>query len=63
MAVLAPASARPWATASPIPAPAPETMAVLPLRLKSGSTLSVLGGLVLSLLKTPLFIAESDILN
>ena len=60
--MLAPASARPWATDRPMPAPAPETIAVLPLRLKSGRTLSVLGGWVLSLLKTPSLIAPSDIL-
>lgn len=48
MATLAPASARAWATARPIPAPAPETMAVRPLREKRGSTRSVyLGASVL----------------
>ena len=64
MATLAPASARAWATAKPIPAPAPETIAVRPLREKSGRTRSVYSGAsVLLCLKLPPFIAGfSDIL-
>jgi hypothetical protein len=38
MATLAPASASAWATPSPMPDVAPETMAVLPLSEKSGMT-------------------------
>jgi hypothetical protein len=64
MATLAPASARPCATARPIPAPAPETMAVLPLRENNGMTRWDSGALVLLWTKLPPFMAGfSDILD
>lgn len=53
MATLAPDSARACATARPMPAPAPDTIAVLPLLLKSGSTFFSEGGLVLLWTKSP----------
>lgn len=59
IATLAPASARPWATARPIPAPAPETMAVRPFREKSGRTRSLLGMSMLSWGKAPFFISAA----
>jgi len=48
IATFAPASAKPWVTAKPISAPAPETTAVLPLREKGGRTRLFLGAIVCS---------------
>lgn len=50
IATFAPASAKPWVTAKPISAPAPETTAVLPLREKGGRARSFLGAIVLSVI-------------
>ena len=62
MATFAPASARACAAANPIPAPAPETMAVRPLSENRGRTFPAFGAVVLLWVKFPPVIAPSDIL-
>lgn len=61
IATFAPASANASATAKPIPAAAPVTIAVRPFREKSGRTLLTFGATVLLWVKFPPFIAPSDI--
>lgn len=50
IATFASASAKPWVAAKPIPALAPETIAVLSPREKGGRTRSFLGAIVLSVI-------------
>jgi len=57
MATLAPASARACATPNPMPELAPETMAVLPLREKRGSTRLDWGTSVASCANLPPFMS------
>jgi hypothetical protein len=59
IATLAPASARACATDNPMPAPAPETMAVRPLSEKRAKTPLASGAVVLLWEKSPPFIEPS----
>lgn len=59
MATLAPASAKAWATARPIPWPAPDIMAVFPVKENNGMTAPLAGGTVLLRLNTPFFMLSA----